>query len=135
MSKALTGSRASVKLNGVKVAFASGLNVNVENTLTDIDVLDQLETAEFAETGHKCNFSVNLFKIDENSAEDFGFDPANIDELLSQAELTFEVFDRLEDKVRFTITGVKNEGGSGTMDARGVWNGTWNFKGRRGKGL
>lgn len=135
MSRVLTGSKASVKLQGVKVAFASGVNINQENTLTDIDVLDQLEVAEHAETGHKVSFSVNLFKIDENAAANFGLDPQNIDDLLTQPELTMEVYNRVADKVEYTMTGVKFEGGSGSVDARGVWQGTWNFKGRRGRGL
>jgi len=135
MSRVLTGSKASVKLNGVKVAFASGVNINQENTLTDIDVLDQLEVAELAETGHKVSFTVNLFKIDENAAANFGLDPANLDDLLTQPELTMEVYNRIADKVEYTMTGVKFEGGSGSVDARGVWQGTWNFKGRRGRGL
>lgn len=135
MSQVLTGSKASVKLNGVKVAFASGVNITHENTLTDIDVLDQIEVAEHAETGHKVSFSVNLFKIDGNAAADFGLDPADINELLSQGELTMEVFNRIDGRVEYTMSGVKFEGGTGTMDARGVWQGTWNFRGRRGRGL
>lgn len=135
MSRVLTGSKASVKLNGVKVAFASGVNVNQEDTLTDIDVLDQLQVAELAETGHKVSFSVNLFKIDTNTAASFGFDPDNIDDLLSQPELTMEIFNRVSGKVEYTVSGVKFEGGTGSVDARGVWQGSWNFKGVRGKGL
>lgn len=135
MSKTLTGSKASLKLQGQKVAFIGSLNINQENTLTDIDVLDQLEVAEHAETGHKVSFSCNLFKVDENSAESLGLDPANLDDILRQGEMTMEVYNRIGDKVEYTMSGVKWEGGSGSVDARGVWQGTWNFKGRRGKGL
>lgn len=135
MSQTLTGSKASVKLNGTKIAFASGVNITHENTLTDIDVLDQPEVAEHAETGHKCSFSVNLFKIDGNAAADFGLDPADINEILSQGELTMEIYNRIDGRVEYTMTGVKFEGGTGTLDARGVWQGTWNFRGRRGRGI
>lgn len=135
MSRVLTGSKASIKLNGVKIAFAGGININQENTLTDIEVLDQLEVGELAETGHKVSFSVQLFKIDENAASVLGLDPEDINDLLSQPEMTMEVYNRVEDKVEYTMSGVKFEGGSGSVDARGVWQGTWNFKGRRGRGL
>jgi len=135
MSQVLTGSKASLKLNGVKIAFASGVNITHENTLTDIDVLDQIEVAEHAETAHKVSFSVNLFKIATNTAAAFGLDPLDINELLSRAELTFEVFNRIDDRVEYTMTGVKFEGGTGSVDSRGIWQGTWNFKGRRGRGL
>ena len=135
MARVFTGARASLKLNGVKVAFVGSVNVTQENSLTDIDVLDQLETAEHAETGHRCSFTVNLFKIDENSAAALGLDNIDINQLLNQPELTMEIFDRVSDVVRYTMSGVKFEGGSGALDARGVWNGTWNFRGRIGFGL
>lgn len=135
MSKVFTGSKGSLKLNGQKVAFVGSLTINQENTLTDIDVLDQLDVAEHAETGHKVSFTCNLFKVDENAATLLGLDPLNLDDILSQPELTMEVFDRVGDKVQYTMTGVKWEGGSGSVDARGVWQGVWNFKGRRGRGL
>lgn len=135
MSKVLTGSKAALKLNGVKVAFVGSVTINEENTLTDIDVLDQLEVAEHAETGHKVSFTCNLFKIDGNSVSQLGIRPDAISDILTQPELTMELFNSVEDRVEYTISGVKFEGGSGTLDARGVWQGTWNFKGRVGAGL
>ena len=135
MARTKTGSRLAVKISGTKVAFASDFTVNHENQLQDIDVLDQLEVAEHAEVGHKVNGTINLFKVDENAAELFGFDPRNIDGLLAQAELTLEVFDREDGTVIYEITGVKFEGGSGSVNARGVWQGTWNFRGRIGHGM
>lgn len=134
-TKTKTGSRLAIKLNGVKIAFASSFNVNHENALQDIEVLDQLEVAEFAETAHRVTGSINMFKVDENAANLFQIDPRNIDDLLGQAELVLEVYDRIEDKVIYEITGVKFEGGTGSVDARGVWTGVWNFRGRRGFGL
>lgn len=129
MSSVFSGSKGSLKLNGVKVAYVGSVSINQENTLTDIDVLDQLSTAELAPTGHKVSFTCNLFKIDDNSAEALGLETSNLDDLLSMPSMTMEIYDRIEDKVRYTIQGVSWEGGSGSMDARGVWTGTWNFKG------
>lgn len=135
MSKVLTGSKAALKLNGVKVAFVGSVTVNEDNTLTDIDVIDQLEVAEHAETAHKVSFTCNLFKIDGNSVSQLGIRPDNIRDILTQPELTMELYNSVEDRVEYTISGVKFEGGSGSVDARGVWQGTWNFKGRIGSGL
>lgn len=135
MSRVVSGPKISAKINGVKVAFASGINITQDNALTNIDVLDQLEPAEFAETGHLVTFSINLFKIDENAAAKFGLDPNDLNEVLTQPELTFEAYNRISDKVEYEITGVKFSGGTGTLDARGVWQGVYNFSGRRGKGL
>lgn len=130
MSNTISGSKASLKLNGVKIAYASGVQVNREDTLLDVDVLDQLEVAEHAEVAHKASFTVNIFKVDANAATKFGFDPANLSDILSQPELTFEVYNRVSDKVECVITGVKRESSSGSLDARGVWTGSWSFKGR-----
>jgi hypothetical protein len=135
MSKVLTGSKAALKLNGVKIGFVGSVQINEENTLTDIDVIDQLEVAELAETGHKISFTCNLFKIDGNSISQLGIQPDNIREIMTQPELTMELYNSIEDRVEYTISGVKWEGGSGSLDARGVWQGTWNFKGRIGRGM
>lgn len=121
MSKVFTGSKASLKLNGVKVAFVGSISVTEDDTLTDIDIIDQLEVAEHAETGHKVSFTCNLFKIDENSASKLGIRPDNIRDILTQPELTMEVYNSIAEKIEYTMSGVKFEGGSGTVDARGVW--------------
>lgn len=135
MSRVFTGSKAALKLNGVKVAFVGSVNINEENTLTDIDIIDQLEVGEHAETGHKVSFSCNLFKIDGNSAQQLGLSPNDLREILTQPELTMELYNSVDERVEYLMTGVKWEGGSGSLDARGVWQGTWNFKGRIGRGL
>ena len=135
MSEVFTGSKASLKLNGVKVAFVGGVNINETNELTDIDVIDQLEVAEHAETGHKVDFSCTLFKTAANTAQSLGLSPNNLRDQLTQGELTMEVYNSTEDRIEYTVSGVKWGGGSGSVDARGVWQGTWNFKGRIGRGL
>jgi len=135
MSKVFSGAKGSVKLNGVKVAFVGSVNINEENTLTPIDVLDQLEVAEHAETAHVVSFTCNLFKIDGNSAQQLGLSPDNLRDILTQGELTFELYNSIDDRVEYTMSGVKWEGGSGSLDARGVYQGTWNFRGRIGRGL
>jgi len=136
MSKVFSGARGSVKINSQKVAYVGNVTINHENTLTPVDVLDQLEVAEHAETAHIVSATVNLFKIDENAAAVIeNMDPKNIDDLLYQPELTFEIYDRVSKIVRYTMSGVKFSGGSGSLDARGIWNGTWNFVGRLGHGL
>jgi hypothetical protein len=135
MSQVLTGSKAQLKINGVKVAFVGSVQITEENTLTPIDVIDQLEVAEHAETAHVVSFTCNLFKIDGNSVSQLGIRPDNIRDILTQPELTMELFNSIEDRVEYTISGVKWEGGSGTLDARGVWQGTWNFRGRIGSGM
>lgn len=135
MSKVLTGSKSALKINGVKIAFVGGVQINEENTLTDVDVLDQLEVGELAETAHKVSFTCSLFKIDGNATAQLGIAPGQIKDILTQPELTMELYNSVDDRVEYTISGVKWEGGSGSVDARGVWQGSWNFKGRIGRGM
>ena len=142
MSRVFTGSKGSLKFNGVKVAYIGSINGTIENTLTDVDVLDQLEIAEAAETGHKANFTCNYFKVDTNSAQALGLETQNISDMLSQAEFEAEVYDSVGDsggakspKIQISFSRVKWEGGSFTLDARGVFTGTFNFKAVTGKGL
>lgn len=134
MSQVATGIKLSFKINGKKVAFASAVSINEDNSVADIDVLDQAEVAELAETGHKVNFTVNKFKVDGSSAEDLGLRPTNIEDIIKQPELTCEVFNRDSGKVEYEMVGVKYVGGSGSVDSRGVWQGTWNFRAKRGGG-
>lgn len=133
MSKALTGSKASLKINGVKVAYIGGINVQIDDQLTPIDVIDQIETAEFAETGHSATISATLFKVDSNSLIELGIRTTNIKDILTQPELTIEIYNAAEDKVEASISGVKLESSSGSVDARGVWQGSWSFRGRIGQ--
>lgn len=135
MSKVLTGSKGALKINGVKLAYVGGVDITEENTLTDIDVLDQLEIAELAETAHKVSFTCQVFKVNGQATADLGIAPGNIQDILTQPELVMEIYNSVEDRVEYTITGVKWGGGSGSMDARGVWQGRWEFKGRTGRGL
>lgn len=135
MSKVFTGSKAALKINGVKVGYVGGVNIDETNELTDIDVLDQLEVAEHAETAHKVSFSCSMFKIDGNATTQLGISPNNIRDIMTQPELTMELYNTVDDRVEYTISGVKWAGGSGSIDARGVWQGTFNFKGRIGRGF
>lgn len=135
MSKVLTGSKGSLKINGIKVAFVGGVDIDEDNELADIDVLDQLEVAEQAETGHKVKFTCKVFKIDGNSTTQLGISPVNLKDILSQPELTMELYNSVDDRVEYTMSGVKWAGGSGSLDARGVWQGVWNFRGRIGRGF
>lgn len=122
-----SGPKASILMNGVKIGFTSSFSVTEDNTLTDVDVLDQLEVAEQAETGHKVSFTMNMFKIDGNSMVDLNITPDNIEDQLLQQELSFEVYNRITNKAEYTLMRCKYKGGSGSVDSRGLWQGVANF--------
>lgn len=135
MSTVVAGARAALKLNGLKVAFVGGVNVETTYVTQKIDILDQLTTAENAVTGVDCSFSASVFKVAANTAIALGLEPDDLDSLLTQGEIVMEIYDRLGDNVLYKMEGVTFQGGSGTIDARSVWTGNWNFVGRIPKGI
>lgn len=154
MAQVMTGARGKVVINGKVVGFVGGVNVTVEDTLADVDILGQLEVGDLAETGHKCNFSINYFKAlaDQatatapakgefipNTATAIGIDTSSqangLGSMRSQTYFDVELVDQLTDTTIFKMEKCKFEGGTGQMDARGIWQGTWNFRAIRGYGL
>lgn len=132
MSQSLSGSKAALKLNGKKVVYVGSVNISEENGTTPINVLDQLDVAENVETSHIVSFTASLFKVNGNSAAQLGLRTSDIKGILSRGTFTMEVYNNVDGRVEYSMTGVKWTGGSGTLDARGVWQGTWNFVGIRG---
>jgi len=171
MAQVFTGARGLVRVGDTDIGFMTGINVNVEYTLTDVDVLGKLETGDFAETGVKVTFSANTFKAinvtqatvenpiegvpegttvysDTNSAGFLGIDksyrasatgvaPASVGNMRAQNYFDVQIVDDQNESkpVVFMLKDCKFEGGSGQMDARGIWQGTWNFKAKAGFGL
>lgn len=154
MSRIFTGAKAQVKINGGVVGFASGVNVTQEDTLTEVGILGQLDAADLAETGHKVSFTLNIFKAFssdadgnpnsaaiQNTAAELGILSGSITtESLTadrnRAEITVEIVDSSNgDAIIYKMVGCKCEGGSGQVDSNGLWQGSWNFKARRGFGL
>lgn len=151
MSQVITGARGHVKLNGQIVGLVGGVNVTIEDTLTDVDVIGQIDVADLAETAHKCNFSINVFKnadgsnfaakvgIETSAAVDSkgGISTGDVNVMRNQTYFDVDlVRDEGNNEVAFfALRGCKWEGGTGQMDARGLWQGTWNFKAKQGFGL
>lgn len=134
MSEVLSGAKAELKINGTTVAFLSGVSVDIANTLTEINVIGQLEAAELAETGHTASATVNVYKVNGNAVRDiFGNDTGDLQAILSQGDATLEIYNNVDDRVEVVINRVKWESGNGTLDSRGVWTGSWNLKGIKGQ--
>jgi hypothetical protein len=158
MAAVITGARARIKLSGDVIAFASGISVTHEQRLEEIPQLDNLEIAEYAESGHRVSVSVSFIKLASdakiagqslsNNAADFSMDSlSDPKSILLQPELIIEVVDAVpvrngngqitgyNEVPIYTAFGCKFEGGTGQLSARGIWEGNWNFKGRRGFGI
>lgn len=119
------------------VGYASGLNITEDDMVVDVDVLGEIYTVEFPYVGHKVNFSVNVFKIDSQTVESLGLRPAgataSINNLLNQGPFNCQVMDTAGNTL-YTFTNAVFIGGTGTVEARDVWRGVWNFKAEIGGG-
>ncbi len=158
MAQVITGARGLVKLSGDVIFFAGGISVDHENRLKEIPQLDSQEVAEWMENGHRCSVTIRSFKLASdasiggqkigNSAATFSLDHEDdLRQILLQPEMIIEIVDSVPIKdangnivdynevATYTAFGAKFAGGTGELDARGIWNGTWNFKARRGTGI
>lgn len=128
MSQIMTGAKAIFRLNGVQIAYASSVTYNENIQLEEVNVLDKIETLEYAEVGYRVDMSCQTFRVAEQSVKQLGLMP-RLGQILTQGELTAEVIDRITGATLLLMEGVKLESRSTTVDARGVMTETWSFKG------
>lgn len=124
----VTGARAVFIINGQKVAFASGVNYNINHNTTPIDVLDKPEPEEHAVVGYSVDMSCTTFRVPDQSPISTGIQP-KLQDILTAPSKTVEVQDSITGKTLLFIEEVTFTGRSGSFDARGVWSETWNFVG------
>lgn len=145
MAQIFTGAKARLEIGGQVIGFAQGVNVNQEDTITDVSILGQLEVGDLAEVSHKVNFSITYFKANnaDNAADNqtaislgFGVDEATgLDPRRNSTYFDVIIYDDVTDEQIYKMVDCKWEGGSGQVDAEGIWNGTFNFRARKGFGL
>jgi len=128
MSQTSSGARVVFRVNGRKVAFANALNYTVAHAHQPVDVLDQLEPAEYAETGYTVNFSCTMFRVSNQSAISIGLRP-KLQNILTQPELTAELIDRITGQTLFLIERVKCTQEDMNVDARSLAQMTLSFVG------
>ena len=130
MSQVMTGAKAIFRLAGNQVAFASSATFNENIQLEEVNVLDRLDVAEFAEVGYRVDLSCQNFRVANSSVKQLGI-MSKLGDILTQGELTAEVVDRVSGAVILLMEGVKLESRQTTVDARGIMTESWNFKGRK----
>lgn len=138
MAQVLTGAKGTVQINGVTLAFASGIDVNEDNTLTDVDIMGQLDVGDLAETSHKCTFTIRHFKVINpevsQTASQLGLISPVMSENRNREYFDVTILDDNGNEI-YKMQDAKYESGAGSVDARGVWQGTWNFKAKKGFGI
>jgi hypothetical protein len=130
MSQTSTGARIVFKVNGRKIAFANSINYTVSHAHQPIDVLDQLEPSEYAETGYTVSFTATQFRVSNQSAMALGLRP-RLQDILTQPELTAELVDRITGATLMLIQRVKCTQEDFSVDARSVGQTTLSFVGIR----
>lgn len=106
-----TGARAIFKINGQKIALATGVTVNININYEPIHVLDLLEVEEFCEVAYDCSLSAETMRVIGNSPTQQGIFPKeDLLSILNQPELTAELYDVLTGQLVVRVEGVKPQG-------------------------
>ncbi len=125
-----SGSRIAFKINGLKVAFATGVSFDVSYGTAPAQVLDQPDVIEHVETGYDITFSATKFRVPDKSLKQLGIEPS-LENLLVRPELEAEIYDRITNKTLHRFEGVKLTGKSGNVNARDIFNMTLTFVARK----
>ena len=125
-----SGSRIAFKIDGQKVAFATGVSIDIAYGTVPIQVLDQPDVVEHVETGYDVSFSATKFRVAGTPLKSLGIEPT-LQGLLTRPELEAEVYDRITGKTLSRLEGVKLSGKSGSVNARDVFNETLSFVARK----
>lgn len=128
MSVSTTGARAVFRVNGAKVAFANQITYSVAHGHQPVDVLDQLEPAEYAEVSYTVNFTATKWRVAGQSAISLGLRP-KLQDILTQPELTVELIDRVNGATIFLIERVKCTQEDLNIDSRSIGQLTLSFVG------
>jgi len=128
MSQSTTGARIVFRINGTKVAYANALNYTVAHAHQPVDVLDQLEPAEYAETGYTVNFTATMFRVSFQDAISIGLRP-KLQNILVQPELTAEMIDRVTGATLALVERIKCTQEDMNIDARSLGQLTLSFVG------
>jgi len=118
----VTGARARFSINGVKVMYTTSVTYGEEITNEPIEVLDQLDVAEFVPTAYRVNLSSQLIRMVTNSVklrDGVAIFPT-LENILTSEELTATIEDRITGAVLANIERVKATRYSVNIGARGI---------------
>lgn len=126
MSQAVSGARAVFSINNTNMAIASNCTYEWKHEVHPIEVVDELEIAEHAETGVRIEFTCDTFRVFGKSVTNDGIQP-KLQNILTQPELTATIRDKVTGGILLALTRVKFTGRNGRVNARGVWTETLTF--------
>ncbi len=118
----LTGARARLLIEGVKVALASNVSYSEEIAHDPVEVLDQFEVAEHVPTAYRVTFSAQMVRVITNTIKnrDGVVIMPSLEDILTAGELTATVEDRATGSVLANIERVKAVRYTNNIGARGM---------------
>ena len=118
----LSGARARLMIDGVKVMYATNCTYGEEVEFQPIEVLDQLEIAEHVPVAYRVNFSAQFVRVITNSIKlrDGVRIFPRVEDILTSGELTATVEDRVTNTIVSNIERVKASRYNINIGARGI---------------
>jgi hypothetical protein len=120
--KILTGARARLSINGVKLALCMNVSYGEEIQHDPVEPLDQYEVAEHVPVAYRVQFSAQMVRIITNSIKnrDGVVIFPTLENILSHGEMTATVEDPTTGTVLANIQRVKATGYRANIGARGI---------------
>lgn len=106
-----TGARAIFKINGKKIALATGVSVTENINYEPVRTLDLLEVEEFCEVSYDAALTCDTMRVIGNSPTQQGIFPhEDLLSILTQPELIAELYDVLTNQLVVRVEGIKPQG-------------------------
>ncbi len=123
----ITGARARFSIDGVRVGYATGVNLRESVQYQELDVLDNIEVEEHVPVGYACSGTADMVRVvlEDDKAKGWfpktGADPAeHLRNILNLGELTATVEDPITGKTIAKLEGVKLADRNISITARGI---------------
>ena len=123
--KAFSGAAAKVYAETAKgrveVGWATGISGNENIALQRVDVLGEIDSQEIEPVGRTVSFTCEFVRIKSAGLQEMGLAPrGDTVAVLEFPELTFEIWDQVDDKVRIKLMGCKCESRGWRLDRQSV---------------
>jgi len=118
----LSGARARLSIDGVKVMYATNVSYSEEIQHDPVEVLDQLDVAEHVPVAYRVTFTAQMVRVITNPIKlrDGVVIMPRLEDILSSPELTATVEDRVTGSTVANIERVKCVRYTQNVGARGI---------------
>lgn len=109
IGKVFTGARCRLLIEGVQVAYATGVNYGESIQMEPVEVLDQLDVAEYVPVAYRVSFSASWVRIALDPIKKRGGIKLfpKLSEILTAPELTAAIEDSVTGSTLATVHRVK----------------------------